>query len=45
MMEAPNDYQSATHAVDGIVYSPNKYRETEGSKGKLDRSRVFWLTH
>ena len=31
--KAPNDYQSATcRKVEGIVYSPNKYRETEGIK-------------
>lgn len=30
--EAPNDYQEATLVVGGIVYSPNKYQETEGIK-------------
>ena len=38
--EAPNDYQSATcRKVEGIVYSPNKYRETEGTK---DLGENFW---
>ena len=29
-----NDYQGAERNSDGIVYSPNKYRETEGIKEK-----------
>ena len=32
--EARNDYQGTTRTVDGIVYSPNKYRETEGIKDR-----------
>ena len=33
--EARNDYQGTTRTADGIVYSPNKYRETEGRKDRL----------
>ena len=29
---APNDYRQAPRTGEGIVYSPNKYRETEGIK-------------
>ena len=32
--EARNDYQGTTRTVDGIVYSHNKYRETEGIKDR-----------
>lgn len=28
----PNDYQRLSRTDNGIVYSPNKYRETEGRK-------------
>jgi hypothetical protein len=38
--KALNDYQRATQAVDGIVYSPNKYRETEGIKEQLPNWRL-----
>lgn len=42
-----NDYQGAERNSDGIVYSPKKYRETEGIKEEEFRghSKCSWIIY